>query len=336
MAAKEQSDHLSDDEAYQFTPKEVESMLDGYINKTELNLSTVNSLSEPLFEQLSDNLSLVHLYNDKKQFFVNKGLKYKNVVKSSGNSIRKTVKRFYQKKLKPIIEEVILNTEDKSNKSFGEKLVEIIEYRTSVPYNYYSSIFLTRGLSGESFWVHRPYFEDKVSDIYKKWKSGYRGSILVTGSRHCGKSIFMEMLAREYFERRIVRISPESKLELDGRTLDTTNDLGTTLKFIEKSTTANKYLFIIDDLELWQTPNEPLGNSISALIRHLDKFATRNFYLIAMGKYAFEHYEKYYHLERSFQFVIDLSKTRPDILAEIIAKDTILHTSLYMMKKKMR
>lgn len=306
-------------ETYKFSKKEIETMLEGYIAKNKQNLETVESLSTPVRELLSENLKVEKVFNTSSQFFTFSGVNYKNKVKSAGGSARKTVKRFFQKRITPLFEE-LFGEEVLDSRSLGERLVEVTQARSTVPYNYYSSIFLTRGLSGEAFWVKRPYYEEKVSNIYKKWKLGYRGSILVTGSRHCGKSIFMEMLAREYFERKIIRISPDSKFEIDGRPFETNTNLEEVLLFIERNSPASKSLFMIDDLELWQSAKDNLGRTLQLLIKHIDKYSARNFYLVSMSLYAFRHYNHYFKLERAFQDVLDLSRTRTDVLAEIIAR----------------
>lgn len=309
----------SNKEVYKFSQKEIEAMLEGYILKNRQNLQTVVSLAKPLTMQLMEHLLVAKIFNPQSQFFTITGVRYKNKVKSAGGSFRKTAKRFFIKRMVPLFDELFAE-ESADKRSLGEKLVEVTQFRSSIPYNYYSSIFLTKGLSGEGFWVKRPYHEEKVSNIYRKWKQGYRGSILVTGRRHSGKSIFMEMLAREYFERKIIRISPDSKFEIDGRPFETTTSLEDVLQFIENNSPTSKSLFMIDDLELWQSAGESLGRTLQLLIRHIDKYSSRNFYLVSMSLYGFQHFNKYFKLERAFQDVLDLSKTRHDVLTEIIAR----------------
>ena len=73
--------------------------------------------------------------------------------------------------------------------SNSEKMVRYLKNRETHPQNqHYSSIFLTKGYVGESFWVGRIEELSHIKNLVDNWENGFRGALMMTGNRLSGRS----------------------------------------------------------------------------------------------------------------------------------------------------
>ena len=84
--------------------------------------------------------------------------------------------------------------------SISEKVVRYIQERTMKDENAsYSSIFLTKGHIGDSFWVGRKDELHRFQNLFRQWEAGYRGAVILSGQRVSGKTFFGEYAANRFF-----------------------------------------------------------------------------------------------------------------------------------------
>ena len=203
--------------------------------------------------------------------------------------------------------------------SDSEKIVRTIQDRNVPDDNsQYTSIFQTKGYIGESFWVGRKQELQRVRKLYEQWQLGYRGAILLSGNRFSGKSLFGDLIANHYFPKKTVRLTPNTKMNKDGRKWDTSYDLKESLNYIKKIALQEKVLIWIDDLELWQSPTVSLGQNIRSLQEHIDLHGTQLFYMVSMSTWLESHLQKTNTIRAAFQAVIHLDKMSVEEIQQAI------------------
>lgn len=193
--------------------------------------------------------------------------------------------------------------------STSEKIVRYVQNRTPDSANHqYSSIFLTKGYIGESFWVGRNKELQHIESLISQWKLGFRGSVLLNGQRFSGKSLFGELVANQYFPENTVRLLPNSIINIKGRKLSVGFNIEEALEFIKNYTLNDFPLVWIDDLELWASPNMSLSQNVRSLQKYIDGYSGRIFFMVSMSNWLKAHLNKIYSINKIFQASINLDK----------------------------
>lgn len=280
--------------------------LEAMIKKVDSWMTSIKELEQLIEKRLEDSFNLSSIYNTEKTFLPvslqstlsqyslgeNKFLKKARTQLSRPGSV---LKRFRDK------------VSEQENLSDSEKIVRTIEDRNvRTDNNQYTSIFQTKGYIGESFWVGREQELQRIHNLIDQWELGYRGTVLLSGSRLSGKSLFGDVVANKYFPRKTIRLAPNTHLNTEGRKWTTTTDLKEALDFVKKIALKSRTLVWIDDLELWQDPTISLGQNIRYLQEHMDQHGTQLFYIVSMSKWLEEHLQKTHLLKDSFQALIRL------------------------------
>jgi hypothetical protein len=203
--------------------------------------------------------------------------------------------------------------------STSEKIVRCIEQRNPDRQNQqYTSIFLTKGYIGESFWVGREQEEQRFRKLVRQWRGGYRGAVLLSGTRLSGKSLFGDMMANRFFPGNVIRLHPNTSVSLAGRTLELGHDLHAALSFVRKYALQSKAVVWIDDVELWSDPDLPLGETIRQLMRHVDTVSNHLFFLIATSNSITQQLDYSLGWRKVFQAEINLDQMPLDSISQAI------------------
>ena len=203
--------------------------------------------------------------------------------------------------------------------SNSEKMVRYLKNRETHPHNnHYSSIFLTKGYVGESFWVGRTEELNHIRNLVENWEKGFRGALMMTGNRLSGRSFLGDLVANRFFPDRTLKIRPEMELEVAGRKLSVTYDLEQVLQFIKKYSLQNKPLIWIDDLETWCSPNIPLSKNLKALLELIDDHSHRMFFLVSMTNWAKARMDPFHSIDQAFQATINLDRMASQEIGEAI------------------
>ncbi len=204
--------------------------------------------------------------------------------------------------------------------SSAEKIVRFVQSRSvHDDNNQYNNIFSAHGYIGESFWVGRNRELSHMIQLIKNWRDGFRGSVIVSGKRFSGKSVYGELIAHRYFPQETIRIRPQGVINIDGRTFETTEDLGPALDFLKKNSINQSYLVWIDDLELWQSPTITASQNVQTLLRHIDDLSAQHFFMVSMSNWFKNHYNQMFKLEKVFQAEINM-----DIMSEDEVRQAII------------
>ncbi len=214
--------------------------------------------------------------------------------------------------------------------SLAEKIVRFVKSRSlNLSKNQYAGIFLTKGYIGESFWVGRKEELKKVKTLIQQWQQGFRGAIIVNGRRQSGKSLFGDLVANRFFPDNCITLKPNTTIEVQGRTLTTSENLEEALEFIEKNSYNQKPLIWIDDLELWKGNNITLSKNVRALSQYIDKFSNRFFFLVSTSNYLLNLLDKTHEIRRVFHVEINLDHmSSEEIRQAILIRHGATHKTL--------
>lgn len=192
--------------------------------------------------------------------------------------------------------------------SVSEKIARCIQSRQGDPENkHYANIFLTKGYVGESFIVGREVEFERFERLVDNWKAGFRGSVLLTGDRFSGKTVFGEIVARRFFPNNFHSIMPNAPLTIQGRKMHTGYNLEEVLDFVCKYSMNSKPMLWIDDLELWWSHKIPFYENIHHLTDCIDAYSNRIFFVVATNSKTQQQLSNYSHTERIFQAEINLN-----------------------------
>ncbi|MCB9080847.1 MAG: hypothetical protein H6555_03945 [Lewinellaceae bacterium] len=216
--------------------------------------------------------------------------------------------------------------------SVSEKIARLVQQRTIDPTNTaYSSIFLTKGYIGESFWVGREEVLNRMERLIGQWRGGIRGAALVYGRRFAGKSLFGELVAHRFFTaREVIRLQPTQLITVNGRTMNPGYDLGAALAFIRKYALQQRPLIWIDDLELWNDPpDNSISNNVHQLKAFIDDYSDQFFFLVSMSTWLRAHLQQAYQLGEAFQAEINLDMvSSAEVLDAILIRHGATHKTL--------
>ncbi|MEZ5042460.1 MAG: hypothetical protein R2828_21345 [Saprospiraceae bacterium] len=252
-----------------------------------------------------------------------------NQFKLNQNQVLLRIKNWFHKQLS-VIQRVKVALEREEALSTSEKIVRFIEDRKGDQSNHqYTSIFLTKGYIGESFWVGREKELQHMETLIAQWKTGFRGSVMLSGRRFSGKSLFGELIANRYFAQNTIRLAPNTTIHLQGRRYTTNYDLEEALEFVQKYTINSPMLVWIDDLELWGDANFSLNRNLRVLYEYIDSYARRLFFLVATSHWKKAQLNLLHDVNRIFQATINLDRMSvEEIKAAILIRHGATHKVL--------
>lgn len=223
-----------------------------------------------------------------------------------------------------------ISVQEEESLGIPEKIVRFIRSRTYTPENHhYTSIFLTKGYIGESFWVGRETELTHMKNLIGNWRQGFRGGVILSGQRFTGKSLFGELIANRFFPKDTIRLAPKTTVRVSGRHITAGHDLGEVLEFIRKYSLNNHPLVWIDDLEIWSAPDMPLSKNVHALRRCMDNYGGRIFFMVSMSNWLKAHLYKFHEIEKVFQAEINLDRmSAGDIREAILIRHGATHKTL--------
>jgi len=228
------------------------------------------------------------------------------------------------------IQRFIRSVEHEESLSISEKIVRLIQNRTNDSTNsYYSSIFMTKGYIGESFWVGREAELSRAANLIDQWNHGFRGAIAITGQRFSGKTLFAELVANKHFKNNVIRLSPNQSLIVEGRRFNSSYNLAETLNFVRKHTVNARPMILIDDFEHWWDPTITLSENVRTLRHYIDSYSNRHFIMVTMSNWLKHHLDQIYELSSFFQAEINMDEMRVDeIRSAIIIRHGATHKQL--------
>ena len=228
------------------------------------------------------------------------------------------------------LQQLLRRVEEEEALTQAEKVTRFIRERQSDPASsQYASIFLTKGFVSSSFIVGREEELKHAESVVESWKKGFRGSLLVTGSRLSGKTLFGELLATRNFGNQTLRLQPNSHFFVEGRKYETSFDLAKALDQIRRFPLREPTLVWIDDLEHWWSPEYTYYQNALALKEFLDHSPSRVFVMVAMGNCLRPRLGKMMDWGNLFQAWVRMDEMRNEEVREaILIRHSATHQQL--------
>jgi hypothetical protein len=301
-----------------------------FLSRTKELEKELEKLHELIASRLDENFRLAEVFNEQK-FFLEVPLQSTiNQFRNNQNEVLIGLRRWWQQQ-RYRLRKWLSNVQAEDALSISEKVVRYIENHAPPSNNQaYTSIFLTKGYIGESFWVGRKSELHRVANLIKQWRKGYRGTVLLRGDRFSGKSLFGDLVSNRHFPNNTIRLVPNSIINLQGRTFETNFDLGEALEFISKYRFDQPPLVWLDDLELWHDPASfSIHRNTSKLLEHMDHHAGTIFYLVAAGNPLVDLLEQHHKFSQHIQATIRLdSMSQEHVQQAILIRHGATHKEL--------
>jgi len=204
--------------------------------------------------------------------------------------------------------------------SASEKLVRYVDSRQFAEDNrQFINIFLVKGYIGESFVIGRKEELDHFKNIYDKWQEGYRGSVVITGQRFSGKTLFAEYLNIKVLDGKAIQLKPNKEYEINGRIYTASYDLKATLSNITKHSYDTEPTVIIDDIETWYDKENSLATNIRSLSKIIDRYSSKIFFVVTMSNWLQSKMNSVFGLDKVFQTDINLDRMTLEEIRQVIS-----------------
>jgi len=282
-------------------------------------LESLKIFQDLILQRLADHLHINHIYDEDHSFLHASQQYLVGQINLEQTAWLQKIKSWIYGKGQ-ILRGFMAGVAEEESLSIAEKIVRLVQSRNMHEDNgQYNNIFSAHGYIGESFWVGRDRELAHMSQLINNWKKGFRGSVIISGKRYSGKSVFGELIALKYFPKKTIRIKPKSIIKIDGRTFETSEDLGTAIDFIKKNSINKSFLIWIDDLELWQSPTITASQNVQTLLRHIDDLSAQHFFMVSMSNWFKSHYNLMFKLDKVFQ-----AETNMDVMSEDEVRQAII------------
>ncbi|MFK7907968.1 MAG: ATP-binding protein [Chitinophagales bacterium] len=297
--------------------EDISQPLSAFLKKTIAWEQDLFELDTLIKERLKERLNVTEVYG--KEDFLPIGLQSTiNQLKINQNEWLIKAQTWFEEQV-GTVRQFKTSIEREKSLSISEKIVRYVQSHMPDSNNHqYSSIFLTKGYIGESFWVGRKAELQHVKSLVEQWKLGFRGSVILSGQRFSGKSLFGELVVNQYFSDKAIRLSPNSTINIKGRKFHAKYDLGEALEFIKNYTINDLPLVWIDDLELWANPTISLSQNVRDLRKYIDTCSGRIFFVVSMSNWLKTHLDKIYEIGKVFQAEINLDRMGVEDIREAI------------------
>lgn len=303
--------------------------LESFLEKAPNQEQLLTQLSRNIVDKLKEEFRVAQIFDASRSFLAVPFQSAVNQFRLNQSPVLSKISNWWKNqtgRLRRVKETV----EQGETLSVSERIVRLIQVRKTASDNLqYASIFQTEGYIGESFFIGRKQELGRVDHLIRQWYEGFRGTLLLTGQRFSGKTLLGEYISNRYFSNDTIQLTPETTIEVQGRKLTTSYDLGEALEFIQKYSLNQQPMVWIDDLEVWRDPQLPLGQNVRQLFNYFDRYSSRIFFLVSMSNWMKEHLSKYYEINRVFQANVNLDKmSAQEVQEAILVRHGATHKTL--------
>lgn len=222
------------------------------------------------------------------------------------------------------------SVEEEERLSVSEKLVRVINARKPSPgSSHYTNMFMTKGYIGSSFMVGRDAELNHINALIQNWNEGFRGAILITGTRFSGKTLLSEVVAQRQFPDKTIKLVAGKKLQIAGRHLEPTYNLSAQLDFVVKYSLQDKSLVLIDDLHLWNSEEYALLSNLRAMTKIVDKHSNKLFFMVCVNNWLKDRLQNALHIDSVFQAEINTDRiSLKELHKAILIRHSATHTEI--------
>ncbi|MEL7021261.1 MAG: ATP-binding protein, partial [Bacteroidota bacterium] len=292
--------------------------LHSFIQDSEKWRTNINKLFQLIQERIDAQLQLNQIYKVGDEFLSIPLQSTINQLRQNQDDVLNSIRNWWSKRT-AFISRLRRDVTKENTLTDAEKIARFIEtYRPAADNPQYAGIFLTHGYVGDSFWVGRDRELTHAKKVIDQWRDGFRGSLLITGQRSAGKTLFGNTLVNRHFANQTIALAPNSTIRINGRRLKTDYQLGPALQFIRDNTLNDHPLVWIDDIELWTDTNISYAENIRQLRSYIDRYSGRMFFMVSTSNWQREHLATTMDLDQLFQAEINLDWMSLDEIQQAI------------------
>ncbi|MEO1258948.1 MAG: hypothetical protein AAFZ15_09115 [Bacteroidota bacterium] len=292
--------------------------LHAFLERLNIIFNNLLELEKTIDKRLSEYFYVSNIYDLKKEFLPVPLEFTINQFGLGGNRLVSSLKKWINR-VTGRVEEIKSSVAQEEMLSTPEKIVRYIQSRKGDALNNnYASIFLTKGYLGESFWVGREQEINHVKNIIDQWRLGYRGAVVLCGTRFCGKTLFGELVANRFFHENTIRIFTNNTLKIKGRKIEVRYDLGKALDFVRKNTLNERPLIWIDNLEQWSGDQNSLHRNTRQLKKFVDNYSGQAFIMVSMSNWLKNHLDRVLDFGKIVQTEIQLNRMSGEEIKQAI------------------
>lgn len=284
--------------------------MNDFIRPFSKNIMQGKEFFSELKEKINTRVNLdlqLSLIFDETRFFLSSAAEQEIPGENGGRQFFHKIKEY---SLKLIEKYRLAGNQLKSEQLFGykEKIVRFIRDREiSNANSQYNNFFITKGYYGDTFLVAREREYMQTRQVIENWKKGYRGSVLISGHRLSGRTMFGESIATEFFSDNTLRISPKQEIQKGGSSHRANYDMKSTLNYLAGHYMNDKACIWIDDLELWWDVEYTLAANIRALASFIDRYSDKFFIMVSINLAVRDYIQDFMAFGKTFQSQVYIS-----------------------------
>ena len=176
----------------------------------------------------------------------------------------------------------------KNNVPVNESVVRFLQSRSlQKSSSSYVNIFLDKEGISDYYLVDRKDASLKLEKAISSWHAGFGTSVLIQGNPTCGKSSFIKYHMKNGLLQEAFLITPNSISTINGRKFNTNEDIKEALDNFNRSLNPQeRYILILDDLELWRDSKSYSIAILRFLIEYIDR-SHKNILVICVANTQF-------------------------------------------------
>ncbi len=309
-----------------FEKADLLNALNTFIKRVEKSEQQISNIKDEVEQNLND-FAIHKIYNG--NFLILSIASTLNQYNQTGKQRFEGVKNWITKK-GIFVKQFQDSVEEEERLSQSEKLVRVINAREPrTGSSHYTNMFKTRGYIGASFMVGRKSELQHVKSIIDNWQLGYRGAIMITGTRFSGKTLLAEVISQRHFTDKTIKLQAGKKLQVGGRHIDPTGSLKEQLDFVIKYSLQEKVLVLIDNLYQWHDEDHSLLENVRALAKIIDRYSNKLFFMVCLNNWQKERFNAALNLDSIFQAEINTDTVTLDELNQaVLIRHSATHTEL--------
>ena len=305
--------------------------LQNFLSSLDRSKESILKLKESSLQQIREHFIVTRMYTDK---FLPRSLQY--TITQYRDAARWQELRNWVKEKGARVTQFRQDVRAEEALSVSERVVRLVKSRSPQKDNsHYTNLYLNEGWIGDSFVVGREQELNRVKALVDNWKLGFRGSVLVTGKRFSGKSLFVDLVDHRFFRSAAIRLAPNSRLVIGQHEMDTGCELKSVFQFVDQHWDKGPAMVLLDDLEHWHDDQTPLAKNVDILLEFIDHHASQLFFVVAMSNWLKAHLAQAFAVDKVFQSEINLGSMRADELRQAIyVRHSATHTELINEEKE--
>lgn len=298
---------------------EFSSAFEQYQSNAENNKQDLNKLSELLHQRIGNRLDPSTFFDPHANPFdvsFEESLRHLTVKQ---NKFLTKAQDWLKSKF-GLLDDFYNSIADESSLSTFEKVDRYFDFAAgSDRSKEYANIFLTKGYIGKSFVVGRDSELRRIRNCYDNWLGGNRGTVLLSGHRHSGRTLMGDLAANELFQKKVVTLVPGLEYTVAGRTKEASYNLGKELGRVVKYGLRENLCVWIDNVEIWHDEKISLLQNVKALVKAMDSHGDKLFFIISSTHWTHNWLDRQLSWKTAFQLRLNLDKLDKDELAEAIS-----------------